>query len=162
MCDSASHSGRCHIASPLREAGYPSKANTVLYASRERARKEAWKNKERFRSFGLWILKVTIGYGLGRRYFRALYWVFGFTLIGAALLWWILPDRESDRNIFTLIMASFDQLIPLVELNSDHGKLLQKVEVSNWVLFYFYFHKLVGYVLGGFLLAGLAGLTQKG
>ena len=33
--------------------------------------------------------------------------------------------------------------------------------VTAWIKYYFYAHKLFGWVLASFLIAGLAGLTQK-
>lgn len=56
--------------------------------------------------------------------------------------------------------ASFDQVLPDVTLNDGYGEFISK-NCSNWAIMYFYFQKLIGYVLGGFLGAGLAGLTQK-
>ena len=40
-------------------------------------------------------------------------------------------------------------------------KTLAAAPTTAWVTYYFYFHKLVGWVLASFLVAGLAGLTQK-
>ena len=38
---------------------------------------------------------------------------------------------------------------------------VQGEKITGWREFYFYFHKIMGYVLGSFLVAGLAGLTQR-
>ena len=60
-----------------------------------------------------------------------------------------------------LVSASLDQLLPIVTLDRAHEKLTSAQFLPSWALFYFYFQKLVGWVLGSFLIAGFAGLTQK-
>ena len=62
--------------------------------------------------------------------------------------------------IFEMAWASFDQVLPIVKLDEEHKKLILG-NYSNWTIAYFYVQKIIGYVLGGFLGAGLAGLTQK-
>jgi hypothetical protein len=47
-------------------------------------------------------------------------------------------------------------LLPIVKLNEQH----YKIDLQGWVRYYFYFHKLMGYVLGSFIVAGLSGLTK--
>lgn len=168
------------LANLLRETGYPSKANDILYASRERARGEILKeikdekiNKrkvgifektkrilsKRSRWFGMSLLKWAIGYGLGMRYFWALRWMAGLTLLGFGLLWLCIP--EIDRDFFTLLGASFERLLPFAEFNDSSKTFFEHVSLPPLVWGYFFFHKLVGYVLASFLIAGLAGLTQK-
>ena len=56
--------------------------------------------------------------------------------------------------------ASLDQVVPIVQLNKEHEELIFGTK-NSWTIAYFYFQKLVGYVLGAFLAAGFAGLTQK-
>jgi hypothetical protein len=104
------------------------------------------------------LLKWIIGYGLGYRYFRCLWWIFGFTMLGAVLVhFWgynIIGGQRiklADGGIYSLA-----KLLPLVQLGEFKG-----VTLSSPVKWYFYFHQLAGYVLAGFLAAGLAGLTQK-
>jgi len=94
-----------HFAKLLREAGYPSKANAILYAGRERARKEAWDQQEQFRWIGLTLLSGTIGYGLGGRYFRTIWSILFFTILGYLVLRFFLPDGNL-LDFFTLVTAS--------------------------------------------------------
>ena len=65
--------------------------------------------------------------------------------------------------------ASLDHLLPIVELNKEFADFFddppkgdppKRERLKDWQLAYFPFHALVGYVLGGFVVAGLAGLTQ--
>ena len=93
----------------------------------------------------------------GSKRIRTLWWVLGFTLLGTAVLVWHRqgPERLSAKAFFSL-----DRLLPrLVELDKTHDEV--EAGLTGWVRRYFYLHKIVGYVLAGFLLAGLAGLTQR-
>jgi hypothetical protein len=79
-------------------------ASYVLYEGRERARREArdtWRlpgpRTELSRFIGMTLLKWTIGYGLGLKYFRCLLWIFGFTLFGMVVLYYgasVLDNRS--------------------------------------------------------------------
>jgi hypothetical protein len=165
-----------HLAEQFRKAGEPQKANDILYASRERQRRNAWSKVlnngiQWQRAIGLSILKNTIGYGLGNRYFRVLWWVGGLTFMGTFVL--ITFGTHSLTNSLTqflsIFFASLDQLLPVVTLDKAHdvlifGNLSAKLTIDPQpfgVRFYFYIHKLLGWVLGSFLVAGLSGLTQK-
>ena len=59
------------------------------------------------------------------------------------------------------MLASIDLLLPIIDLNETHKELFKELGKSKPALTYFYFHKAVGYILASFLVAGLAGLTQK-
>jgi len=200
------------LAAVFRAAGYPDRADTVLYAARERERKENWReggkvlsewltgipraepaierlqravhdidlrelrsSDEREKNLpkgnhglgllgsasGLWLLKVTIGYGIGRRMFRVLYWVAALTALGAAVLWFT-PEAQV-RGLSWCLWASFDQLLPIVELNKEFGDFFDGSKgpiKDGWRLYYFAVQALAGYLLGSFVVAGLGGLTQ--
>ena len=68
-----------------------------------------------------------------------------------------------------VFFASLDQLLPIITLDKAHdalifGDLSAKPPVAPQPygeLVYFYAHKIAGWVLGSFLVAGLAGLTQR-
>jgi hypothetical protein len=52
---------------------------------------------------------------------------------------------------------SFDILLPIIRLRECHYKIdLQ----TSWVRYYFYWHKIMGYVLASFFIAGLSGLAK--
>ena len=85
------------LAGVFRMAGEPQWASDVLYASRKRAQQTA--AEERVPLFGIQPVQVptlhylgmtllnwTIGYGLGYRYFRCLWWILGFAALGTAIL----------------------------------------------------------------------------
>ena len=160
------------LADVLRAGGHATKANAILYAGRDRERKQVWKERQVLKWLGLSLLKVTIGYGYGYRYFLSLAWVAAFVLLGVVVLYLAdavaLPwaDQLSKKGMPWAFACSLDLLLPIVELNKAHAEFVMKElgkmnPAAVWVPYYFYFHKLVGWILGSFVIAGLAGLTQK-
>jgi hypothetical protein len=145
-----------YLATVFRAAGESSKANRIRYESRERDRAEAWKQEDYGRWFGLTLLKWGIGYGLGLRYFLALWWIVVFTLIGTIAL---RVTRQGPDGLSAKAVFSLDLLLPIVQLDAAHNQL--EAALAGWVKHYFYAHKLVGWVLASFLIAALAGLTQN-
>jgi hypothetical protein len=99
--------------------------------------------------------KLFIGYGY--YLFRSLYWALGFLVLGSALLWLSGEGRRISRhyNFLYGVVYSFDLLIPIIKLRDKH----YDIDLNGWIRYYFYFHKMMGYVLAGFLAAGLTGLT---
>jgi uncharacterized protein YjbI with pentapeptide repeats len=147
------------LAGILRIMGHPSKANTILFEGKQRERSKAIKRGHRARWLGLTLLRWTIGYGCGSRYFLSLIPVVLFTMIGALVVSTTCTGK--DWNVIKMLGFSFDQLLPLVKLDESHAKILSENIKSGWQYYYFYLHKLVGYVLGSFVLAGLSGITKK-
>ena len=48
-------------------------------------------------------------------------------------------------------------LLPIIRLREKHYK---EIDLQGWPRQYFYVHKIMGYVLASFLIAGLVGLTK--
>jgi hypothetical protein len=153
----------------FREAGADGKANEVLYALRERERQEAWRRQEYGQWVGLTLSWGLVGYGLGARLLlHPLFWIILFTVAGTYVLWsgsanlrgktalWAGAKRKS---VGWCAWASFDEIIPLIELDQEHTKFINE-ELTGWRRSYFYLHRIMAYVLGSFVVAGLAGLTQ--
>ena len=142
----------------FRAGGQTGKAHAILYAGRERERRAAegatwWTSGLKW--WGMFLLMITIGYGLGHRYFRALVWVVALVLLGAGVLW--LTGEGQAHGMPWGLSYSLDHLLPVVQLSKSH----YDIELAGFARYYFYAHKLMGYVLASFLIAGLAGLTQK-
>ena len=141
-----------HLARLLRNAGHETMANDVLFASRERERSELtlWQ----LHWWGLTILSWVIGYGYGWRHFLALRTVAIIVLVGTAVLF---INGERDRGGRRLgFWYSLDMLLPVIHLREQH----YKEDLNTWAKYYFYFHKIAGYVLMFFVAAGLTGLTE--
>ena len=144
------------LANVLRGMGHADESNDVLYAGRERAREELLEKEHYSGWLGASLLKITIGYGYGGRYFLSVVWVLFFVLLGTA---WLrlsrqhpIVDQDGDRIGF---FYSLDLLLPIIELRKSH----YDIDLHGSVRYYFYFHKMMGYVLASFLIAGLSGLT---
>jgi hypothetical protein len=165
------------LASVLRTAGDPERADAVLYAARDRERTEAWtrggcghpfkdwpwRRSECWRAAGLGLLKVLIGYGIGSGLFIVFYWVFAFTLLGMLVLLFSPSARAKGKA--WMFGASLDQLLPIVSLNKEFENFFNdpwRLRLKGWQLGYFAFHALFGFLLGSFVVAALAGLTQTG
>jgi hypothetical protein len=159
------------LAGVLREMGHGEEANDVLFAGRERARERACADGHYGTWLGLSALQLTIGYGYGWGYFRSLSWVAFFVALGSVIcVWsrygppwrrrtWHFAWRAGSRKwrfVFDTCTYSLDQLLPIVELSKHHDDVHLKVGAK----YYFYFHKIMGFVLASFLVAGLAGLTK--
>jgi hypothetical protein len=174
------------LASVLRNYGRQEAANDILYAGRERERFEtgcslySWlasvclltlktecdpRRSSIWRFVWLTALSRTIGYGY--YLWRSLYFAAFFVLLGAAVIWlWDRPwwrwDREwwlwrrSWRLPAFPVAYSFDMLLPIVKLDERH----YTIDLPRCPRWYFYVHKIAGYVLASFLIAGLAGLAK--
>ena len=143
-----------HLAGVFRAAGHEDMADDILVANRDRERRETdwWPPKWLW----LWMLKFFIGYGYGLRSFYALYWIAGLTVFGTVLL---CCAKESARDGTKLgFWYSLDMLLPVIRLREQH---YTDVDLKTWAKYYFYFHKIMGYVLIFFVLAGLSGLTEE-
>jgi hypothetical protein len=74
-------------------------------------------------------------------------------------LLWQGSATARTRGVGWCAWASFDEIVPVVELDDQHAKVIN-AELQGWPLWYFYLHRIAAYVLGSFVIAGLAGLTQ--
>jgi len=162
------------LATAFRLAGDFDKAEAVLTAARDRDLRLDWHNgKCRYglglllmnancwSAVGLGLLKITIGYGIGRGYFLALVWVVGFTVVGALVLRCSPHAREHGR--LWCLGASLSRLLPVIELNKEFVDFFNdpnRWRLKAWQLTYFAGHAVMGYVLASFIVAALAGLTQ--
>jgi hypothetical protein len=139
-------------ASVLKKAGSMEVSNNILYVGRERELKQAWKDDNYLLAAWLFLLKIFIGYGY--RVQRTLYWVTAFVFLGALIF-------RQTREAATLRMPyglaySFDMLLPVIKLREKH----YDIDLPGWERYYFYFHKVMGYLLASFLIAGVSGLTK--
>jgi hypothetical protein len=140
------------LANVLQARGEIETATAVRYAERERDRDRAYEDS-RFDIYGwLTLLKSVIGYGYYP--YRSIWWVIGFVALGVLVL---RATGEGRRNHMPYgVSYSFDMLLPIIQLRDKH----YDVDLRGGARYYFYFHKIVGWALASFLVAGLAGLTK--
>lgn len=134
------------LASVLREHGQPDVADDVLYAGKERERAQS----EGLRYIWLTANRLVIGYGYHVEW--ALIWISGFLLAGIMAL--SLTGEGCKNSMPYGIAYSFDMLLPIIRLREKH----YQIDLGP-VRYYFYLHKIAGFVLASFLIAGLSGLT---
>jgi len=81
----------------------------------------------------------------------------------------LIAAGQSPVRWPSLLLASFDQLLPAIKPNKAYeamifGDSTAKPPLNpqpDWVLIYFYVQKVIGWVLGSFIVAGLAGLNER-
>ena len=149
------------LAHVLRAAGHSDMANHILYANRERQRREYNQlGTSKWLHFTWWrlsALKIFIGYGYGLRLFLPLAWVAGFALMGTIFLAKENSMRSESKLELLGFWYSLDMLLPVIQLRERH---YTDVDLITWVRYYFYIHKVIGYVLVFFVIAGLSGLAE--
>jgi hypothetical protein len=92
--------------------------------------------------------------GFGYYPLRALIWVAVFIVLGVVVL---RVTGEGPRNAMPLgISYSFDLLLPIIRLRDSH----YEIDLKGPARYYFYVHKIMGYLLASFLIAGVSGLTK--
>ena len=140
------------LAKVLEAYGEDGKANKVLIAGRERERMQLpWWSPE-----GWWLLalRLLIGYGYGAGELLALIWAIPLIWTGGVVAQSKGQPRSNDER--PGFWYSLDMLLPGIWLSQRHTKF----ELDGRARYYFYVHRLVGYVLLFFVVAGLAGLTE--
>lgn len=135
----------------LQNAGQNDAANAVAYAAKDRERIDAWNNKN-FLTWGvLWMSKILVGYGY--QIGLSLAWAFALVIIGA-----IIFRKTEEARVAHMpwgVIYSLEMLLPVVKLRKAND-----FDVSGRARYYFYFHKLAGWILTTFILAALSGLTK--
>jgi hypothetical protein len=137
------------LASVVESQGNVPLATAIRYSGRDAERKEArglsW--------IWLTILRSLIGYGYYPQW--AIFWALALVLGGAVVM---RISEEGPRNGMPYGVAySFDLLLPIIRLREKHYQIdLQ----TWWARYYFYGHKVMGYVLASFLIAAISGLTK--
>jgi hypothetical protein len=136
------------LASGLRAYGLSDTANEILVAERQLERAEApWDRK-------VWMTALWLFIGYGYHPFRVLWWVLGLVVAGAVIL--RVSGQGKDNNMPYGITFSVDMLLPIIRLRENN----YKIELKGFARYYFYVHKIMGYIIVAFLGAGLSGLAK--
>jgi len=138
------------LARVLRDSGYPGKADAILFAARNHQRDSP--STPPLTKFNLWIQWGLIGYGYHN--WVALIWFAGLTGLGT----WACGNSVFGRRMLRsqCYWYSTDMALPIINLNDRH----KVVKLTGGIVVYFYFHKIAGFILVSFLVAGLSGLTK--
>ncbi|MCU0886505.1 MAG: hypothetical protein MUC64_00570 [Rubritepida sp.] len=164
------------LAVALRAAGDGDRADTILVGARDREMQYEWQaggcgrglgllrlEGACWRAAGLFLLKATIGYGIGGGAWLALAWVGGLCLLGTLVL--RASPAARAKGLAWRLGASLDRLLPIIELNPEFEAFFDdpaRERLRGWQLAYFSAHAVAGYALAAFVAAAMAGLTQAG
>jgi hypothetical protein len=139
------------LARVLREGGQAAKADDILYYSRERERTEVATGLD-----FLWKTALHAVVGYGYRTERVVLWIVFFVGLGVFVL---KVSGEGRRLRMPYGVAySFDMLLPVIRLRDKHYS--NAFDLHGWARYYFYGHKITGWLLAAFLAAGVAALTK--
>jgi hypothetical protein len=150
------------LASVLRQQGRPDAATRLQFESKNR---ELWSSSFPWKGF-LALELLLVGYGF-YPWFAGV-WAVVFLAIGVSVY---LANRDrtvakeqegrswlrGEPTFITALIYSFDTLIPLVKLRKsdddlEFGKAFPR--------YYFYCHRIVGWILATFLVAAVSGITK--
>ena len=132
----------------LRAAGFPAKAKEVLYAGYLRE----WRELTGVAWFWQGMRWAIIGFGLYPQ--RSALWILFLVPLGTVIFAFEPQVRLRSMRAIDRLIYSLDALLPFVTLRSEHNAF----DLQAWPKYYLYFHKIMGYVLIGFLLSALTSL----
>jgi hypothetical protein len=136
------------LATVLRGHGVPDIADDILFAKMQRERAAAPLGRR------IWLTLHWVLIGYGYHPFRALWWALGLVFVGVAVL--RLSGEGKRTSMPYGLTYSVDMLLPIIRLREKN----YEAELKGYARYYFYVHKIMGYVLASFLIAGLSGLTK--
>jgi cytoskeletal protein CcmA (bactofilin family) len=136
------------LAVVFQNQGRDDEARDIRYAGRERERSES--GGPRY----AWLTTLDWAIGYGHRIERALGWTIGLIFLGAIVL--RISGEGPKHGLPVGLSYSFDMLLPIIKLRDAH----YEIDLKGWPRYYFYVHKVAGFVLASFLVAGISGLTK--
>ena len=143
-----------HVRTVLVAAGDDTLAADVGYAGRDRELAHSLANCEFLNAIYLGFSKILIGYGY--QMWLPILWMTVIVAVGAMIF---RRDGEAKKDIKSGPDAAFysaDMFLPLLQLRKSHAD----VGLEDRTRYYLYFHKVAGWVIGSFLVAGLSGFTK--
>ena len=138
------------LADVLADAGLLDDATDIRFEGRRRQIRDG--TGSLLAKAGLVLLQYTVGFGY-RSYYAA-GWATLFVLCG----WFVARRSQVGRQQGLGFFYSLDLFLPIVELR----KLHYEVELETPARWYFYFHHILGFVVGTLLLAGLTVVRSGG
>ncbi len=137
------------LAKYLTDSGDAADASCVLQTGETRSLRQM----RPLRRVIYWTYGKVAGFGYAPE--QAFYFVALFVIIGMLVL--RLTGEGKRHGIPIGLFYSLSQLVPLVSLD----KRFDDIELTGAARYYFYLHKIVGWVIVGFLTAALTSLSSK-
>lgn len=135
------------LAGVLKDSGDADKARSILFAGKNRE----WATAGFLEKIGLGLHFIFTGYGLHPEV--AFLWIGLLVGVGAYV---VGRDRAPEVQRMTRperVIYSLDMLLPVVHLRHGHYEF----DLAGRARYYFYAHKIMGYVLASFLIASYTG-----
>src|SRR6516164_1954660 len=136
------------LALAFQNQGHADDARAIRYNGRRSEERE---------SGGLryaWLTTLNWAIGYGHHIELAMIWTLVLVILGVFVLG---VSGEGPKNGMPVGLSySFDMLLPIIKLRDAH----YKIDLMGWPRYYFYVHKIAGYVLASFLIVGISGLTK--
>jgi hypothetical protein len=143
-----------HVRTVLAAAGDDATAADVGYAGRDRELIESLRHWELPNTLYLVLSKVMIGYGYSM--WLTIVWAIVFVSIGTVVFKHSREGINEPPLRLDALFYSIDMFLPIIEFRKHH----RDIDVTSNARFYFYLHKLVGWLVSSFIVAGLAGFTK--
>lgn len=141
------------LATVLQARGEIEMATKVRYDEREGDRNRSY-SEHRWLLFG-WLTLLKLGIGYGYYPYYSLVWVVVFVLVGSIVLFISGEGRRNGLGPYG-VSYSFDMLLPIIRLREQH----YSIDLAGCARYYFYGHKILGWMLATILVAGFSGLTK--
>lgn len=152
-------------AKVLGQAGQPDKSNAVLYAGKNRERRELTWRSSFIRKSWLSLMWLTMGYGFGWRYVWSLLWAAVLVAVGVGILdeqqvgYWPADSEQMITKVLSVgerWSYSLGTFLPAMTLEEWH----KKIELYGYVMAWFAFLKISGYGLLSLIVARITGVTK--
>jgi hypothetical protein len=144
-----------NVRAVLLASGDDETAAAVGYAGRDRELLSSINNVDLINVIYLLLSKFLIGYGY--QMWLPIIWTFAFVAVGAVIFH---RSSEAQRELLDsssdAVFYSLDMFLPLLQLRKRHFD----IDLGSRVKYYFYLHKVAGWVIGSFIVVGLAGFTK--
>jgi hypothetical protein len=101
-----------------------------------------------------WLTTLDWAIGYGHHIELAMVWTLVLVIVGAGVM--RISGEGPKHGLPVGLSYSFDMLLPIIKLRDAH----YEIDLMGWPRYYFYVHKIAGYVLASFLIAGISGLTK--
>jgi hypothetical protein len=143
-----------HIRTVLASAGDERTAARIGYAGRDRELRDSVKQGEILHAVYLILSKMLIGYGY--MMWLPLVWMAAIVATGMQVFKRSEESKTEPGCRFDPLFYSIDLFLPLLQLRKRHFEC----DLKSKARYYFYFHRVAGWVIGSFIIAGLAGFTK--